>query len=74
LNVGNKREYWTPPTLKFFSQVKEEIDTAVKYDKNNRPTRFQGVFPPRYKGIFSPLKDTVGYISKSNPNAALEIA
>jgi hypothetical protein len=45
------------------------MDDAVKYNKHSL-NRFQGTFPCQYKGIFSPSKDPVGYISKKDPDAA----
>jgi hypothetical protein len=72
-NVGNKRAYWTAPTLQFFSNVKEEIDAAVKYQKHSL-NRFQGTFPQRYRGVFSPSRDPIGHFSNGNLNAILDMS
>ena len=41
--------------------MKEEIDNAVKYTGRGRNARFEGVFPQKYIGIFSPSKDAISY-------------
>ena len=49
-------DYWNAASMEFFSQsqVKKEIDSAVKFTGRLSTGRFNGSFPSKYIGLVSP--------------------
>ena len=52
---------WNKRAIKFFYDVKKEIDSSVKYTGRGENGRFEGVFPQKYVGVISPSKDPISF-------------